>query len=318
MNTNASLISHPSPTATDSCADTAQDRVIAANRRFHNHVAQNYDRHESCAFQPHWQRSLEKDLETIQSCVSSPGRTLQCLDCGGGTGNLALKMLARGWRVTVVDASEKMLAVLQQKARAAGHSPRLVYSSIERFLEETRVPFDIVAFSSVLHHLYDYTLVVQQAASVVRPGGIFYSSQDPVVPKQPALTGAFNTLDITVGKMMFDPADVLPGIGRRLLKLFSPTDSLFQRALLTAGDLAEYHAGTGVDDVQIIQILQMSGFSMVEHLRYPVGRTRALHSLNKRLRLLENFKIIAQSDLGHRTTRTTVGARGIGLVRATR
>jgi len=314
MNTNASLLCHLSPTATDSCGDTAQDRVIAANRRFHNHIAQNYDRHESCAFQPHWQRSLEKDLETIQSCISSPGRTLQCLDCGGGTGNLALKMLARGWSVTVVDASEKMLAVLRQKARAAGHSPRLVHSSIERFLEETCAPFDIVAFSSVLHHLYDYTLVVQQAASVVRPGGIFYSSQDPVVPKRRALTGAFNTLDITVGKMMFDPADVLPGIGRRLLKLLSPTDSLFQRALLTAGDLAEYHAGTGVDDVQIIQILQMRGFSMVEHLRYPVGRTRALHSLNKRLRLLENFKIIAQSGLGHRTTSTTVRARGIGLV----
>jgi len=142
-----------------------QDRVIAANRRFHNQIAQKYDRHESCAFQPYWQEMLEKDLETIQSCVSSPGRVLQCLDCGGGTGNFALKMLARGSRVTVVDASEEMLAVLQQKARAAGHSPRLVHSSIECFLEETCAPFDIVAFSSVLHHLYDYTSVVQQAAA---------------------------------------------------------------------------------------------------------------------------------------------------------
>src|SRR5258706_6454150 len=103
MNRNASLISHPSPTATDSYGGTAQDRVIAANRRFHNHIAQNYDRHESCAFQPYWQRSLEKDLETIQFCISSPGRTLRCLDCGGGTGNLSLKMLACAWSVTVVD-----------------------------------------------------------------------------------------------------------------------------------------------------------------------------------------------------------------------
>src|SRR6266481_3625304 len=292
MNTEASLTNQPSQAAADSCTDTAQDRVIAANRRFHNQIAQKYDRHESCAFQPYWQEMLEKDLETIQSCVSSPGRVLQCLDCGGGTGNFALKMLARGSRVTVVDASEKMLAVLEQKARAAGHSPRLVHSSIERFLEKTSVRFDVVAFTSVLHHLYDYRSVVQQAASALRPGGIFYSSHDPVVPKQAALTRAFNTLDIAVGKLMFDPADILPGIGRRFLKLLSPANSLFQRTLLTDGDLAEYHAGTGVDDAEIIRVLQRNGCSTVQYLRYPAGRTQALHSLNQRLRLLENFKII--------------------------
>ena len=317
MNTEASLTNQPSQAAADSCADTAQDRVIAANRRFHNQIAQKYDRHESCAFQPYWQEMLEKDLETIQSCVSSPGRVLQCLDCGGGTGNFALKMLARGSSVTVVDASEQMLAVLQQKARAAGHSPRLVHSSIECFLEETCAPFDIVAFSSVLHHLYDYTSVVQQAAAVLRPGGILYTSQDPVVPKHPASTDVFNTLDITVGKIMFDPADLLPGIGRRLLKLLSPADSLFQRPVLTAGDLAEFHAGTGVDDAEIIRVLQMKGFSIVEHSRYPVGRTQALHSLNKRLRLLENFKIIARSDLRDMRRKDEGGLRGIGLVHAT-
>jgi 2-polyprenyl-3-methyl-5-hydroxy-6-metoxy-1,4-benzoquinol methylase len=294
MNTNALPMNPPSPTPAGFSGDAAQDRVIAANRCFHNQIAQNYDQHESCAFQPYWQRAFEQDLETIASHIGSSGRTLQCLDCGGGTGNLALKMLARRWSVTVVDASEKMLAVLEQKTRAAGHSPRLVHSSIERFLEETSVRFDVVAFSSVLHHLYDYRSVVQQAAAALRPGGIFYSSHDPVVPKQAALTRAFNTLDIAVGKLMFDPADILPGIGRRFRKLLSPADSSFQRTLLTDGDLAEYHAVTGVDDAEIIRVLQRHGCSMVQYLRYPAGRTLALHSLNQRLRLLENFKIIAQ------------------------
>lgn len=292
--------------AVDLSGDTAQDKVIAANRSFHNQIAQYYDRHESCAFQPYWQRAFEKDLETIESCVSSSGQTLQCLDCGGGTGNLALKMLARGWSVTVVDTSEEMLAVLRQKARTRGHAPRLVHGSIEWFLEQPSVGFDIVAFSSVLHHLYDYRSVVQQAVAVVRPGGIFYSSHDPVVPKQPPWSRAFNTLDISVGKIMFDPADILPGIRRRFVKLFSPPDSLFQRALVTSGDLAEYHAGTGVDDGEIVRVLQRNGFSLIEHLRYPAGRTRALYLVNKRLRLLENFKVIAQRDFGYGTTKTRV------------
>lgn len=304
MKSNASRQDPPSPAAVDLSGEIAQDRVIAANRSFHNQIAQNYDRHESCAFQPYWQRAFEEDLETIESRVGSSGRPLRCLDCGGGTGNLALKMLTRGWSVTVVDTSEEMLAVLQEKARARGHAPRLVHGSIEWFLEQPSVGFDIVAFSSVLHHLYDYRSVVRQALAVVRPGGIFYSSHDPVVPTQPPLSRAFNTLDITVGKIIFDPADILPGIHRRFVKLFSPPDSLFQRVLVTSGDLAEYHAGTGVDDGEIVRVLQMNGFSLIEHLRYPAGRTHALYLLNKHLRLLENFKIIAQRGLGYGTART--------------
>jgi hypothetical protein len=54
---------------------------------------------------------------------------------------------------------------------------------------------------------------------------------------------------------------------------------------------------------EIVRVLEMNGFSLIEHLRYPAGRTQALHLLNKRLRLLENFKIIAQRDLGYVTTK---------------
>src|SRR6266480_2263700 len=294
MNTNASLISHPSPTATDSCADTAQDRVIAANRRFHNHVAQNYDRHESCAFQPHWQRSLEKDLETIQSCVSSPGRTLQCLDCGGGTGNLALKMLARGWRVTVVDVSDEMLGVLETNAAAKGFSPRLISSPIAQFLTSTSETFDLVAFNSVLHHLYSYTRVAELAVTRVGPRGFFYSNFDPAVPRNSFWARTFETLDITAAKFMLDPRDVLPGIWRRMRKLVRRRDSLFERTVVSVGDVAEYHARTGVDDAQIICLIEGGGFAIVEHQRYPAGRTRAAQFLNEHLRLLENFKIIAR------------------------
>jgi len=63
----------------------------------------------------------------------------------------------------------------KKRGRQATHT--IVHSSIECFLEETCAPFDIVAFSSVLHHLYDYT-----SSSSKRRGlaswGIFYTSQD--------------------------------------------------------------------------------------------------------------------------------------------
>jgi ubiquinone/menaquinone biosynthesis C-methylase UbiE len=274
--------------------DTAAARVIAANEAFYGKINDKYELYESCTFDVYLQDILERDLDRIHSSFPSLGRTPHCLDCGGGTGNLALKVLARGWNVTVVDVSAEMLAILKEKARVRGHSPRLVHSSIERFLQETRDTYDLVAFSSVLHHLYSYTSIVQLAAAVVRREGIFYSNYDPVVPQSPFWTRAFDTLDIAVAKAIFDPSDVLPGIARRCLKALTRKDPLFRRKLITEADLAEYRAHTGVDDEKVKQLLRINGFAIVEHLRYLAGRTKAVRFLNERFRFLENFKIIAR------------------------
>jgi len=274
----------------------AGTRVIAANIDFYRQVAGKYDRYEPYLFDPNLQQSLENDLDKVGSYFVSLGRAPSCLECGGGTGNLTLKMCARGWTVTVVDVSDEMLALLKEKARAKGYSPTLIRSSIERFLVARSETFDLVAFSAVLHHLHSYMSVVKQAISRVRPGGLFYSNHDPVVPERPGWTWAFDSMDITVAKLMLDPADVLPGVRRRLRKMISPKDSSLSRRVVSAGDIAEYHVRTGVNDEQIIQLLRKSEFAIVEHLRYVTGRTRAIRFLNERLRLLESFKIIARRE----------------------
>ena len=278
-------------------ANTA--RIIAANREFYRQVANKYDRYESCVLDPGLQDTLKKDLNTIHSMFASLARAPHCLDCGGGTGNVALKMLARGWRVTVVDVSPEMLAVLKEKARAGGHSPRIVQASIEWFLGRTQEVYDLVTFSSVLHHVYSYMSVVECAIERLRPGGIFYSNYDPVVPKNPFWSHAFDLICIAAAKLSVDPADVLPGIQRRVRKLFSRNDPVFRRAVVSPGDLAEFHVRTGVDDQQILQLLRSKGFSVVVHQRFATARIRAVRLLNERLQLLKSFKIIARRDYGN-------------------
>lgn len=274
----------------------AESRVIAANVAFYEQIADKYDSYETYLFDLGLQKSLEVDLDKIAYYSRDLRRKPVCLECGGGTGNLTLKMCARGWPVTVVDISDEMLDQLRKKAGSRGYSPTLVRSPIERFLETTRGEYDVVAFSSVLHHLYSYENVVEQAVTRVRPGGFFYSNYDPVVSQRPQLTRAFDSLDIAIAKVMFDPADVLPGIGRRIRKLFAPADPFLHRTVASAGDIAEYHAKAGVDDGALVRLLQKSGFSVMEHLRYATGRTVAIRFLNARLRLLESFKIIAQRN----------------------
>ena len=271
----------------------AEAKVIEANVAFYLQMAEKYDTYEPYLFDPALQQSLEDDLDKIGSQFALLGRAPVCLECGGGTGNITLKMCKRGWAVTVVDVSEKMLGLLRQKAQARGYSPTLILSPIEQFLGATHEDYDLVAFSSVLHHLYSYASVVERSLKRLRPGGVFYSNYDPLVPKSPFFARLFDSFDTTVGKVLYDPADILPGIGRRLRKLFSPSDPEFSRAIVSAGDLAEFHARTGMDDQKILQILQKNGFSVVQHQRFATGRTNLTRALNQRLCLLHSFKIIA-------------------------
>src|SRR5215467_1924491 len=203
----------------------AQAKVIEANVTFYLDMAEKYDTYETYLFDPALQQSLEDDLDKIGSHLALLGRTPHCLECGGGTGNLTLKMCKRGWAVTVVDVSEQMLDLLQQKARAQGYSPTLIHSPIEEYLQNAGGSYDLVAFSSVLHHLYSYESVVEHALKQLRPDGVFYSNYDPLTPKSPFFARLFDSFDTTIAKILFDPADVVPGIRRRLRKVFSRKDS---------------------------------------------------------------------------------------------
>jgi ubiquinone/menaquinone biosynthesis C-methylase UbiE len=274
----------------------AQAKVIKANVSFYLQVAEKYDTYETYLFDPALQQSIEDDLDKIGSHFSQLGRSPSCLDCGGGTGNLTLKMCRRGWTVTVVDVSEKMLGLLREKARAQRFSPTLVNSSIEQYLETTCETYDLITFSSVLHHLYSYLSVVERSVQRLRPGGMFYSNYDPLSRKYPLCARVFESFDTTIAKALFDPKDVLPGIRRRLHRFVSRNDPTFRRPLTTAGDLAEFHVGSGVDDKQILELLQARGFSVIEHKTFATGRTNFTRALNNRLRLLESFKIIARHN----------------------
>jgi len=205
-----------------------------------------------------------------------------------------LKMLKKGWSVTAVDISSDMLALLETKAACEGFSPRLINESISKFLATTHENYDVVAFSSVLHHIYSYLPVVTQAADHIKQGGIFYSNFDPVVSKHPHSTRLFEALDTAVAKAIFDSSDFFPGVLRRIRKSFRKSDGQHGRPVLGPGDLAEYHAKTGVDDLSIIQYLEKSGFSVHEHTRWSSGRSVLTRGINRRLRLMESFKIVAQ------------------------
>jgi len=274
-----------------------QGEVISANIQLYQQVAGKYDEYEVCVQDRRLQAMLRADVSRIASLVPASSASIKCLDCGGGSGNLSLKMLEMGWHVTVVDISPDMLNLLKEKARAGGFVPILVNLSIEEYLRSSSEAFDVISFSSVLHHLYSYLAAVELAADHIRDGGVFYSSFDPVIPEHPLLRSIVEAFDTACAKAIHDRSDFFPGIRRRIEKLFRPPDKTHQRPVASPGDLAEYHVKKGVADRDVLNLLEAKGFCVVEHLRWPVARTSLARLLNDRLRLMESFKVIARRSI---------------------
>ncbi|MDP9159446.1 MAG: class I SAM-dependent methyltransferase [Acidobacteriota bacterium] len=277
-----------------------EDQVVSANVEFYRDIADKYDRYESCTRDAFAQAMLQDDVQCMAGKLANRFTQIRCLDCGGGTGNLTLKLLARGWTVTVVDVSSEMLEISKAKVRAAGFSATFINQSVEKFLASENGQFELVSFSSVLHHIYSPTRVVAKVATRIVPGGFFYSNFDPVVPSSRLLADSFATFDAVVAKLLFDRKDLLPGVARRLRKLMLPHDAVHARAIAGPGDLAEYHVREGLDDSAVVEALQKEDFD-VTCLRYAAGRTKMTRWMNSRLQAAVTFKIMAERKDNHPT-----------------
>lgn len=275
--------------------DEGPEAIIAANREFYRAIACKYDNYEACAGTRYFQSMLETDLEVIERNLSRTDGPIECLDCGGGSGNLTVKMLHRGWHVTVVDVSSEMLALSRAKTTEWKSNVCFVHDSVEHFLNSCRQSFHLISFSSVLHHLFSPANVVQRAGQQIRDAGFFYSNFDPVIPSSALATSLIAAIDTLCAKLVHDRDDLFPGIARRLQKLISPRDRGFDRNIAGPGDLAEFHARTGLDDRNIAETLAALGFS-VDIRKYPSGRTAPIRWLNRYIPALINFRILAQKN----------------------
>ncbi len=281
---------------TEKQVDTASSptaEIEAANKEFYRESAARYEDYEHCVFAPCYQEMLLDDLAFISGRLSSRPK-ISCLDCGGGTGNIALKLLDRGWNVTVVDVSSQMLDILEERCRAQDLHPQVHNLPLGDFFESNDRQFDLISFGSVLHHLYSYKDIISSAVDALAPGGIIYSIYDPIVPRSKLLALGCSSFDTLLAKLRYDRSDFLPGLSRRIKKARMKSSGRHNRAVVSSGDLAEYHAKTGIDDTAVLHLLKGKGCEILRHVRYANGRTAAGRAMSAALRACEGCRIIAQ------------------------
>ena len=91
------------------------------------------------------------------------------LDAGTGTGRHAIRLAARGARVTAVDFSDRMLA--KARAKAGADRVRFENHDLTRRLPYPDASFDSVLSALVLEHVADIAAFFRELGRVTRPDG---------------------------------------------------------------------------------------------------------------------------------------------------
>jgi 2-polyprenyl-3-methyl-5-hydroxy-6-metoxy-1,4-benzoquinol methylase len=145
-------------------------------------MASVYDR-----VHPHMRNSYEQWLQTsdirrMLGLIEQMGRSARVLELGCGTGNLTMQFLETGAEVTAVDMSAEMLSVLSAKLARSPHGVRCKVLEIDAdgfLLGSSDASFDLIAMSSVAHHLPDYLGSTVHLAHLISPGGFLYLIHEP-------------------------------------------------------------------------------------------------------------------------------------------
>lgn len=248
-------------------------RAADANRAFYSEYAEAYDSTEACVTDP---RERSKLLGLLESCARVLPEDPRCLDACGGSGNASLEMLRRGWKPVTVDVSPKMLAIYTRKAQAEGYTPDARVTTIEQFLAETG-EWDLIVFSSALHHLDDYAAVFHSALRALSPRGALLSVYDPL--RLGWLGQKLRRADYLAHVLFHNPQHLLhrarnPGSGE-------------------LGRAAERWVDEGIDHCQLISLAELGGFQIRASYYYS-GRFAITSALFQVIRHPSSFSLVVR------------------------
>lgn len=262
--------------------DAMPMRTADANRLLYADHAAHYDSAEHCVHHEGPRRLLAGLLD--RAVAASPSPTPATLDACGGTGNVSELLAHRGIESTLVDVSPEMLSRWTEKAAALGVDSDIVESEIESFLATDDRDWELIVFSSALHHLDDYVAACESAAASLAPGGVLVTAFDPIRTED-RLTQRLRRFDYLLS-LAAKPSALLAAVARKRRRR--------EAGGVNVGDLAEKHALRGIDDTSIISALTASGLEIVEHRRYSCQRYRITEALFRVTRRSATFHLIAR------------------------
>ncbi len=277
-------------------------KIVEANVKTYAEIAEEYDRIETCVVSRRCQTMLEEDIDEILQMLRCSGarKDIYALDACGGSGNVALKLLDRGVNVVLCDISPELIKIFDYKCKQRGFSTEIIRQEIGSFLSSTERKFDLIVFSSALHHIENYTDVLLLSQSRLNKDGMIYTVFDGI--KRGFLTYWMMMADYVVFEVLNRPGKLIPDIIKKLKRIkagqLSKSDSKerFELTHDNMGVLAEYHAGSGIDDLALVNAMSQHGLKIIWHKRYPDARYAFFRLILRLLRRPTSFRLL----LGYR------------------
>jgi ubiquinone/menaquinone biosynthesis C-methylase UbiE len=253
-----------------------REKIIQENLRLYRLESQNY-----ISFHPeiyNWfeQKKMQRDLELLKKSVKGD----EALDIGCGMGNITLKLLALGFKVTALDIGTTMIREVKSTLPAKmAVNLDIIEADIDTFLSRPTDTYNLVTMSSVLHHFPDYLENLQKIAGLIVVGGFLYITHEPL-------------RDVLTKK------DPLP---RKLLWQIDHLCYLIKKkGNIEAVDgvdwrLSDYHLYKGLDHDRIRRILKAKGFKVFFEKYSSTMRLGISNWIDTNiLRTASQFKIIAK------------------------
>lgn len=154
-----------------------RERIIEENLRLYRLEEKDYISLHPEIYNWFEQMEVEKDLTSIRKRLNGN----EALDIGCGMGNITLKLLSLGFRVTALDISTTMIKRMRDSLpQDMTMNLSIIESDIDTFLSNPSGQYDIVTISSVLHHLPYYIETLRNIVNVILAGGFLYITHEPL------------------------------------------------------------------------------------------------------------------------------------------
>jgi SAM-dependent methyltransferase len=245
---------------------------------------------------------LAEDLCRVVAVAGKPISALRALDACGGSGTVAVKLLDLGVDVTVCDVSPELLQIYRDRCAARGSSPAIIQADIAGFLTETKVQYNLIVFSSALHHLEAVEEVLRLARYRLAPGGLVFTVFDPT-PRARLDVRLLMWVDYLLFKVHRTRRDLPASVMRRARRMAAhfagrgPGKEALELSSENLGVLAEYHVETGIDDLALATRLQIAGYEVVWHDRYASARYSGIRLALSWLGHATAFKLLLRKPL---------------------
>lgn len=109
------------------------------------------------------------------------------LEIGCGTGSTALAHARHVRQILATDISEKMIAIAQAKARAAGIGNVAFRRAAVAEIDAPPASYDVVLGLSILHLLKDWRAEIGRIHAMLKPGGAFITNTACLGDSMPVL-----------------------------------------------------------------------------------------------------------------------------------